>query len=265
MHDDVQPNCVVDSNAKYTGDSNMILYVKDNAKPVVQNNISSVPNDASMMIINEMHEKTAQGVSVKAHTKVVDASLTAKLAIFKEQVELKVAIGYKNPLCLTRVNQFQSALYNGHEIIKTHHVPAIVHNSEDTLEIAEITWKKINDKMKTLLWTEQNISIRSPDYSKENYLATFTPQTQLTLEQIFWSMDAIKIKAKALKEQTKASKPIKSLMVYPPNTPETIVPRELKAELSKLNDKIQNDDHNELVKCFSNLECTRSRCSFAGK
>ncbi|GKB19776.1 hypothetical protein Tco_0853699 [Tanacetum coccineum] len=29
---------------------------------------------------------------------------------------------------------------------------------------------------------------------------------------------------------------------------------ELEAELSKLNDKIQKDDHNELVKCFSNLK-----------
>ncbi|GJV49363.1 hypothetical protein Tco_1439575 [Tanacetum coccineum] len=60
----------------------------------------------------------------------------------------KVAIGYKNPLCLTRAKQVQPALYNGHEIIKTNHVPALVHNTEDTLEIAEITRKKINDKMK---------------------------------------------------------------------------------------------------------------------
>ncbi|GJS78471.1 hypothetical protein Tco_0728352 [Tanacetum coccineum] len=272
----------------------------------------------------------------------------------------KVAIGYKNPLCLTRAKQVQPALYNGHEIIKTHHVPAIVHNSEDTLEIAEITRKKMNDKMKTPLWTEQNINIRPPDYLKENYLATFTPQTQLTPEQIFWSKDVLKMKAKSLKEQTIASRPIKALMVYHLNTPAMLVPRvlptksqvkinifaliqlfsefektykkritpmgltegergfeqtkecylteydaierknlliandnliadclskevfyiatnseltvsrftemydahtvvqarclELEAELSKLNDKIQKDDHNELVKSFSNLE-----------
>nr|GFD13456.1 hypothetical protein [Tanacetum cinerariifolium] len=60
----------------------------------------------------------------------------------------KVAIGYKNPLYLTRAQQVQPTLYNGHEIIKTSHVSTIVHNSEDTLEIAEITRKKINDKMK---------------------------------------------------------------------------------------------------------------------
>ncbi|GJW37564.1 hypothetical protein Tco_0060484 [Tanacetum coccineum] len=72
MHDHVQPNCVVDLDTEYTGDSNMIpydQYVKDNAEPVVQNNVSFIPNDAYMMIINEMHEQTAQCVSVKARTK----------------------------------------------------------------------------------------------------------------------------------------------------------------------------------------------------
>ncbi|GKB41203.1 hypothetical protein Tco_0886145 [Tanacetum coccineum] len=113
----------------------------------------------------------------------------------------KVAIGYKNPLCLTRAKQVQPALYNGHEIIKINHVPAIVHNSKDTLEIAEITRKKMNDKMKDPE-CEKKVNIAPHDYSKENYLATFTPKKQLTPEQIFWSKDLIKMKAEALKEQT---------------------------------------------------------------
>ncbi|GJR23817.1 hypothetical protein Tco_0972344 [Tanacetum coccineum] len=59
MHDDVQPNYVVDSHADYTNDSNMIpyaQYVKDNAVPI--------------------------------QNKVVNASLTAELATYKQQVEL---------------------------------------------------------------------------------------------------------------------------------------------------------------------------------
>nr|GFB13500.1 hypothetical protein [Tanacetum cinerariifolium] len=59
----------------------------------------------------------------------------------------KVAIGYKNPLYLTRAKQAQPALYNGHEILKDNHARAKMHNSEDTLEIAEITRKKMNAKM----------------------------------------------------------------------------------------------------------------------
>ncbi|GJW31883.1 hypothetical protein Tco_0051915 [Tanacetum coccineum] len=266
-------------------------YVKDNAVPVVQSNVSSIPNDAYMMIYNDMYEPHAQSVSKTTRNTVVDNSLTAKLATYKEQVELykrrarfelterqqkideqlrivitdrnikeeklkkvlhsvklqlastinhnksmveevtylkkdfkqkekkyleefldmkalkekvkdklykqdqslqtvhmlckpkpyydelnKVAIGYKNPLCLTRTKQVQPALYNGHEIIKTNYVPAIMHNSEDTLEIAEITMKKMNDKMKNPECVQKKVKITPPDYSKENYLATFTLQ-----------------------------------------------------------------------------------------
>ncbi|GJS57480.1 hypothetical protein Tco_0652264 [Tanacetum coccineum] len=65
MHDDVQPNYVVDSHADYTSNSNMIpydQYVKDNA----------VPDSVS---------KTTQNI-------VVDNSLTVELETYKEQVEL---------------------------------------------------------------------------------------------------------------------------------------------------------------------------------
>ncbi|GJR89756.1 hypothetical protein Tco_0213767 [Tanacetum coccineum] len=345
MHDDVQPTYVVDSHADYTSDSNMIpydQYVKDNTVPVVQSNVSSIPNDAYMMIFNDMHEPHAQSVSDTTRNTVVDNSLTAELATYKEQVELyerrarfeltereqkideqlrivitdrnikeeklkkelhsvkmqlastinhnksmveevtslkkdfkqkenkyleefldmkalkekvedklykqdqslqtvhmlckpkpyyneqnKVAIGYKNPLCLTRAKQVQPALYNGYEIIKNNHVPALVHNTEDTLEIAEITRRKMNDKMKDPECVTHKVKIAPPDYSKENYLATFTPQKQLTPEQIFWSQDLIKMKEEALKKQTTASRPIKALTVYPPNTPATLVPRVL--------------------------------------
>ncbi|GJX21244.1 retrovirus-related pol polyprotein from transposon TNT 1-94, partial [Tanacetum coccineum] len=54
MHDDVQPNYVVDSHTDYASDSNMIT----------------------------------QSVSANRQNKVVNASLTAELATYKEQVEL---------------------------------------------------------------------------------------------------------------------------------------------------------------------------------
>ncbi|GJT18194.1 hypothetical protein Tco_0876900 [Tanacetum coccineum] len=85
----------------------------------------------------------------------------------------------------------------------------------------------MNDKMKDPECVKKKVKIAPHDYSKENYLATFTPQKQLTPEQIFWSNDLIKMKAEALKEQTTASRPIKALTVYPPNTPATLVPRVL--------------------------------------
>nr|GEW31262.1 hypothetical protein [Tanacetum cinerariifolium] len=80
------------------------------------------------------------------------------------------------------------------------------YDSDILSEIAEITRRKTNDKMKDPECVNHRVKISPHDYSKENFLATFTPQKQLTPEQIFWSQDLIKMKTEALKEQTTASK-----------------------------------------------------------
>nr|GFA32539.1 hypothetical protein [Tanacetum cinerariifolium] len=75
IHDNVQLNHVVDLHADYTSDSNMIpydQYVKENAVPVVHSNVSSVPNDAYMMIYNDMYEPHAQSVSKTSRNTVVE-------------------------------------------------------------------------------------------------------------------------------------------------------------------------------------------------
>ncbi|GJV53093.1 hypothetical protein Tco_1448834 [Tanacetum coccineum] len=298
MHDDVQPNHVVDSHADYTSDSNMTpydQYVKDNAVPVVQNNASMVPNDAYVMIDNDLHESDVPSVSHTPRNTVANNLLNAELATYKEQVELyerrarfelteqeqkideqlrivicdrnikeenlkkelhsvklqlastiqhnklmvdevtslkkdfnqkenkyleefldlkalkdkvedklfkqgqsiqtvhmmckprsyydevnKVAIGYKNPLCLHRARQVQPALYSGHVIVTPNHAPAVVRDCEETLEQSEISRKKMHDKMKANECVDN-----------------------------------------------KNTRPIKALTVYPPNTPATLVPRVL--------------------------------------
>ncbi|GJS85430.1 retrovirus-related pol polyprotein from transposon TNT 1-94 [Tanacetum coccineum] len=93
MQNDVQHNYVVDSDAEYTSDSNIIpynQYVEDNEENVVQSNVSSVQNDALMLIINEMHEDgVQQGVQSRLANKpdkVVNDSLTSKLVRYKELV-----------------------------------------------------------------------------------------------------------------------------------------------------------------------------------
>ncbi|GKC32702.1 retrovirus-related pol polyprotein from transposon TNT 1-94 [Tanacetum coccineum] len=124
-----------------------------------------------------------------------------------------VAIGYKNPFYLTKSKQVHPALYNGHEIVKTNHARALVHDSEDTLEIAETTRKQMIEKIKDPKCVKKKVKIAPHDYSKENYLATFTPQKQLTPEHIFWSDDLLKMKAKALKEKAKSAKPITAMTI----------------------------------------------------
>nr|GEV52986.1 integrase, catalytic region, zinc finger, CCHC-type, peptidase aspartic, catalytic [Tanacetum cinerariifolium] len=111
------------------------------------------------------------------------------------------------------------------------------------------------------------VKIAPHDYSKEKFLATFTPQKQLTPKKIFWSNDLIKLRSEALKEQTIISRPIKALTVYPPNTPETLVPRvlptksqarclALEVKLANLRDKSHHDNQEELINHFSKLEAS---------
>ncbi|GKB23117.1 hypothetical protein Tco_0862518 [Tanacetum coccineum] len=56
----------------------------------------------------------------------------------------KVDIGYKNPLCLHRARQVQPALYSCHVIVTPNHAPAVVRDGEETLELTEISRKKID-------------------------------------------------------------------------------------------------------------------------
>ncbi|GKD69844.1 hypothetical protein Tco_1323934, partial [Tanacetum coccineum] len=127
----------------------------------------------------------------------------------------------------SKVKQVQPALYNGHEIVKTNHARALVHDSKGTLEIAETTRKQMMEKMKDPECVKKKVKIAPHDYSKKNYLATFTPQKQLTPEQIFWSDDLLKMKVKTFKEKAKSTKPITAMTVYPPNTPAKLVPKVL--------------------------------------
>ncbi|GKC67614.1 integrase, catalytic region, zinc finger, CCHC-type containing protein, partial [Tanacetum coccineum] len=331
MRNDVQPNDIVDSDTEYTSNSNIISfeqYMQENEDQVVHSDVSSVPNDAIMIITNDIYEQDSQCVTSNKPTNTVNASLIAELARYKELAEVyekraqfkltgrelmidtqmrmiikdrnvkeeylqkelhsvkmqlnstlnhnklikeevsmlkqdfkqkenklleefldmkhlkekikdklykqdqslqtvhmlckpksfydevnRVAIGYKNPFYLSKGTQVQPALYNGHEIVKTNHARALVHDSEDTLEIAKTTRKQMIEKMKDPECVKNKVKMAPLDYSKENYLATFTPQKQLTLEQIFWSDDLLKIMAKALKEKAKSAKPITAMTV----------------------------------------------------
>ncbi|GJV92250.1 integrase, catalytic region, zinc finger, CCHC-type containing protein [Tanacetum coccineum] len=111
----------------------------------------------------------------------------------------KVAIGYKNPSCLTHAKQVQPALYNGHVLVMSNHARPVVHDSEDTLRIAP------------------------PDYSKENLLATFE-LAQRNRPQNRYIGHRYNDRKKA---ETQFPKPISALTVYPPNTPVKLVPRVL--------------------------------------
>ncbi|GJV52691.1 retrovirus-related pol polyprotein from transposon TNT 1-94 [Tanacetum coccineum] len=104
----------------------------------------------------------------------------------------KTALGAQNPFYLRQAKKAQPALYDGDELLKPHHVPVIVSTSEEELELAEATRNKLHVKMNDSICVEKRVNITPPNYSKENFMATFTHQTQLTPVQVFWSLDLAK-------------------------------------------------------------------------
>ncbi|GJV64167.1 hypothetical protein Tco_1474995 [Tanacetum coccineum] len=121
MHDDVRPNHVVDSHADYTSDTH-------------RENGVVLGRDAVIVYLD------CCGTG---------SMLLDKIGVRSYYDEVnKVAIGYKNPLCLHRARQVQPALYSGHVIVTPNHAPAVVRDGEETLELTEISRKKMHDKMK---------------------------------------------------------------------------------------------------------------------
>ncbi|GJW69325.1 hypothetical protein Tco_0123749 [Tanacetum coccineum] len=91
MQSDVQHDYVVDSDADYTSDSNIILYdqyVEDNEEHIVQSNVSSVQNDALMSILDEMHEQGVQKFAKLAKREhpnsVTEGERGVQTSLFKE-------------------------------------------------------------------------------------------------------------------------------------------------------------------------------------
>ncbi|GJR18371.1 retrovirus-related pol polyprotein from transposon TNT 1-94 [Tanacetum coccineum] len=93
----------------------------------------------------------------------------------------KVAIGYKNPLCLTRAKQVQPALYNGHVLVMSNHARPVVHDSEDTREIAEITRKRMLLKMQSPLYDNDRKKAETSVPKPISALTVYPPNTPVKL------------------------------------------------------------------------------------
>nr|GEV34250.1 integrase, catalytic region, zinc finger, CCHC-type, peptidase aspartic, catalytic [Tanacetum cinerariifolium] len=185
------------------------------------------------MLKKELHSIKLQLASTINHNKLMVEEVTSLKKDFKQKenkyLEYFLAIKSLKEKVKDRLFKQDQSLQIVHMLCRPKPYykdlnKAIVHNTKDTIEIAKITRRKINDKIKDPECVNHKVKIAPHDYLKENFLATFTPQKQLTPEQIFWSQDLIKMKIKALKEQTTTSRPIKALTVYPLSTPVTLVP-----------------------------------------
>nr|GFA82064.1 hypothetical protein [Tanacetum cinerariifolium] len=92
--------------------------------------------------------------------------------------EHKMALGYQNPFYLKQAQKKQQSLYDGKMLLDKHD-PPVVHDSEETLQLAQ----EIHDKMK-----QMNKEIKPANYTKINHLSgVFVPQKAFSLEELYFS------------------------------------------------------------------------------
>nr|GEU98414.1 hypothetical protein [Tanacetum cinerariifolium] len=92
--------------------------------------------------------------------------------------EQKMALGYQNPFYLKQAQKKQQSLYDGKVLLEKHD-PPIVHDSEETLQLAQ----ESRQKMKQL-----NKEIKPGNYTKINHLSrVFVSQMVKLREELYFS------------------------------------------------------------------------------
>nr|GFA76188.1 hypothetical protein [Tanacetum cinerariifolium] len=90
----------------------------------------------------------------------------------------KMALGYQNPFYLKKAQKKQQSLYDGKVLLEKHD-PPVVHDSEETLQLAQ----ESRDKMK-----QMNKEIKPANYTKINHLSgVFVLQKALSREESYFS------------------------------------------------------------------------------
>nr|GEW30023.1 integrase, catalytic region, zinc finger, CCHC-type, peptidase aspartic, catalytic [Tanacetum cinerariifolium] len=93
-------------------------------------------------------------------------------------MEPKMALGYQNPFYLKKAQKKQQSLYDGKVLLEKHDA-LVVHDSEDTLQLAQ----ESHEKMKQL-----KKEIKPTNYTKINHLSgVFVPQTAKSHEELYFS------------------------------------------------------------------------------
>nr|GEU34493.1 hypothetical protein [Tanacetum cinerariifolium] len=119
--------------------------------------------------LNNIFLKTGQSIQM-IHT------LSSKPDSFYHTKQ-KMALGYQNPFYLKQAQKKQQSLYDGKVLLEKHD-PPVVHDSEETLQLAQ----ESREKMK-----QMNKEIKLVNYTKINHLSGVSvPQTALSHEELYF-------------------------------------------------------------------------------
>ncbi|GJS09027.1 hypothetical protein Tco_0365823 [Tanacetum coccineum] len=121
------------------------------------------------------------------------------------------------------------ALYNGHVLVTTNHTPTVIHDSEDTLELAEITRNRMLLKMQSPLYDNNRKKAETLAPKPISALTVYPPNTPVKLvPRILPTKSQVKINLYVLTQLfTEFDKTCKT----------RITPTDLEADMSKVHDE----------------------------
>ncbi|GKD23622.1 hypothetical protein Tco_1225325 [Tanacetum coccineum] len=209
-----QSSVVNHSETKITSDNNIIpysQYVIESQQAVVQNSNSSTQQDALILFkIEQLKTQVVNYTKINLDNKSVNDTLIAKLERYKEQVKVlkegqnvdlrsndngsDSSLGFQNPFYLKKDQQLEPKLYVGDIIEKIN--PIMNPDSKETLMLAEKSRSKMLLKQKDPIMLEKKVNTTPVDYAALNQLykdfeTRFVPQTELSVEQAFWSQNSV--------------------------------------------------------------------------
>nr|GEU78186.1 retrovirus-related Pol polyprotein from transposon TNT 1-94 [Tanacetum cinerariifolium] len=115
------------------------------------------------------------------------------------------ALGFQNPCYLKRSQQLEPKLYDGSVIQKTNTI--VIRDSEETLMLKDESRSKMLQKQKDPMMSKKKVNTTPVDYAALNQLSQdfeirFVPQTELSVEQVFWSQNSRNLKEPNLSSRT---------------------------------------------------------------
>ncbi|GJW41379.1 retrovirus-related pol polyprotein from transposon TNT 1-94 [Tanacetum coccineum] len=182
IHNEEQQANIIDSTTEDMGNCNVIpyeQYLSINNISVVPSCASSVLNDACVLSDNDAnvpHDPIATELNIyKEQVAIYEQrakfELTEREQRMDDQMRMLIQNRNKTEENLKKelhsvklqAKKAQPALYDGEELLKTHHVPVIVPSSEEDLELAEITKIKMHEKMNDCVSVEKRLKANKSD------------------------------------------------------------------------------------------------------
>nr|GEV29494.1 hypothetical protein [Tanacetum cinerariifolium] len=142
---------------------------------------------------------TYQADDLDAYDSDCDELNSTKIALMENlshygSDNLAEALGFQNPCYLKKAQQLKPKLYDGSVIEKSDAI--VIPDTEETLMPAEQSRSKMIKKQNDPKMTEKKVITKPIDYAIINQLSTdfetrFVPQTELSVEQAFWSQYSV--------------------------------------------------------------------------